>query len=1039
MDEELLGEFLTESRENMDSIEEQLMALEKNPDDEELINAIFRVIHTVKGSCGFIGLVRLEKVAHAGENLLGKIRSLKFTVNEDIVSLLLDCADAVNALLVGIEADRVEPELDHSDLIHRLQAAERLVDSMGAAPATAAAGLNQSATKVTGKPAVGTKKTVDEKIVHVHDDTEEEAEPIDTGGIDPTDWLTGYDDELFVDMRKHGWLTPEQAIAAGFAALRGLEDLTPADALKILGQAKAVIAKGGVVKQSPVASASVEQDDEQDDEQQSEPNGDDSDRVETQVEPATTEESAAAVDATGASPGRASEKSEPLPDSPPAIAHRGPPAAEVAEQPTAATANQPQQVRKAGSAGSIRVDVELLDSLMNQVGELVLTRNRLMSMISASGSMEFMRVGREVDHVTERLQSGLLQTRMQPIKTIWGSVPRVVRDISKQLNKKIQVVMLGEETELDRTILNAIKDPLTHIIRNSCDHGIEMPADREAAGKTEAGTLKLSAAQESGYIVILIEDDGAGIPADKVKEKAVKMGVLTEDEARMMNDQTALQLIFHAGLSTAEKVSNFSGRGVGMDVVRTEIEKVGGSVDISSKLGSGTTLRIRIPLTLAIISAMIVGCRQRRFAVPQINIHELLSAPASSEDWRIIGGQPFFRLRGRLMPVLDLAGCLELDQEKRKAGSIVVIDAGERTLGLLVDEIFGAEEVVVKPLGIHFQSLNQYGGCSILGDGAVIPILDCNGLAQMMQLTDDGELAVEQSDEDEHQHRQDMQHVLVFSHAGHRFAIPMALVERLEKFKIERIESSGSSEVLQYREKELIPVLRWGDLIGKRCDIPAQVYGLILSDGSHRMCLQVNEIEDILEVPLEIRKPSQEEFFLGSTVIMDKVTEVVDVFDIIKRAVPDWFEAASADSTKPRIRILFAEDTPFFRNLVIPVLESMRFEIWLAYDGEQACTILSEETPDIILTDIEMPKMDGYQLANWIRKQKKLKGIPIVALTATPPDENDHERRSCFDEVLVKFDRHSLVDNLRKILTEHAGKSTDGIVDAQVVSQEVTS
>ncbi|TLS67995.1 response regulator [Mariprofundus erugo] len=1000
MDEELLSEFLTESNENMASIEEQLMELEANPGDEELVNAIFRIIHTVKGSCGFIGLTRLEKVAHAGENLLGKVRALKFQVNDDIVSLLLSCADAINAILDGLQSDGVEPDIDHSALIRRLQAAERLVEVM--------AGSQQPAAKPVAAPAAG-KKVAPQPVVAANQDSGMVAE----GDITPEMWLEGFDDAVYSQLRDKGWLTPSQAVAAGFAALRELDALTPADALKILGAAKAVIAAGGIRTKAVAAEPEA-------------------------VEPDMEEVASVAA------PAAAPVAPEPLSAPPPAL--RTPPEVKVEKEPLPAVSAKEVEKgedaagrKPAAGAGSIRVDVELLDSLMNQVGELVLTRNRLVQMVAASGSMEFMRVGREVDQVTERLQAQLLRTRMQPIKTIWGNMPRVVRDISKQLQKQIVVEMEGEETELDRTILNALKDPLTHIIRNSCDHGIEPSAVRIAAGKPAVGTIRLNAAQESGYIVILIEDDGAGIPADKVKAKAVAMGVITEDEAAAMNDKVALQLIFNAGLSTAETVSNFSGRGVGMDVVRTEIEKVGGSVDISSTIGSGTTLRIRIPLTLAIISAMIIGCRERRFAVPQISIRELLSAPATSEEWRMIGDQPFFRLRGRLLPVLDLASTLQLDQQRRNAGSIVVIDAGERSLGLLVDTIFGSEEIVVKPLGIHFRNLSQYGGCSILGDGAVIPILDCNGLAQMMKISDEMEASARIRQEEEIRQENDLQHVLLFTHADGRYAIPMALIERLEHFPRERIERSGSSEVLQYRHGEVIRVLRWGDLIGQPDELSEEVYGLILSDGDHRMCLQVNEIEDIIEVPLEIKKPVQDEFFLGTAVIQNQVAEVVDVFDVIKRAVPDWFKSKAGGASQQRSRILFAEDTPFFRNLVLPVLESMHFEVWIACDGEQAKKILEERVPDIVLTDLEMPKMNGYELAGWIRSNKQLQHLPVVALTATPPDENDEEQRRNFDEVLVKFDRHSLVEHLRDVLASHAHRGQPPAVeDAQIISGEVT-
>ena len=986
MDEELLGEFLTESNENMASIEEQLMELEANPDDEELVNAIFRIIHTVKGSCGFLGLSGLEKLAHAGENLLGKIRSLKFQVNDDIVSLLLACADGINDYLEGLEQNGAEPDLDHSALIARLQAAERLVETM------AGAGVAPTPTPEAAKPEESKAETAAPA-------EQAAAEPAETKGAELTldEWAADFSDDVRNALRKQGWETPKQVMDAGFAPLRDLEALSPADALKILGLAKAIVSRGGMAEEKKAAPEPEE----------------------VKVVEATVEPEAAKA------------------EKPAAAKKAGPPATKAKPKQEEKKSTALVKAQKPKSAGSIRVDVELLDSLMNQVGELVLTRNRLLQMVNESGSMEFMRVGREIDQVTERLQSQLLQTRMQPIKTIWGSVPRVVRDMSNSLNKKIRVVMEGEETELDRSILTALKDPLTHIIRNSCDHGVEMPDVRRAAGKPEEGILRLAAAQESGHIVIMIVDDGGGIDPEKVKAKAVTMGVISEAEAEAMPDQTALQLIFNAGLSTAEKVSNLSGRGVGMDVVKTSIEKVGGTVDISSEVGKGTTLRIRIPLTLAIISAMIVRCTDRRFAIPQISIRELLSAPASSEDWRTIGGHPFFRLRGRLLPVLELATTLKLVDEVAHEGSIVVIDIGDRTFGILVNEIYGAEEIVVKPLGVHFQQLTHYGGCSILGDGSVIPILDCNGLAQMMDLSEEADKVVNMADDEELVNLNDLQHVLVFRQDGAHFAIPMALVERLEHFPAEKIETSGSNEVLQYRNGEVIPVLRWADLVNLgRLEESSEVYGLILSDGSHRMCLQVDEIVDILEVPLEIKKPVQDEFFLGTAVILGQATEVVDVFDVIKRAVPDWFTTpVHSAGVVVKQSIVFAEDAPFFRNLVVPVLQAMDIDIHIAEDGKKACEILQDKTPNLILTDIEMPEMDGYELAAWIAQQPHLEGVPVVALTATPPDEDDLERRQHFDEILLKFDRHTLVARIQQIMGL-GGAAHGESVDAQIVSEE---
>jgi len=648
---------------------------------------------------------------------------------------------------------------------------------------------------------------------------------------------------------------------------------------------------------------------------------------------------------------------------------------------------------------------------MNQVGELVLTRNSLMQMIQASDSMEFLRIGRDVDQITEQLQAQLLRTRMQPIQSIWSGIPRIVRDIGKQLNKKIRVVMEGEETELDRTILNALKDPLTHIIRNSCDHGIETPEQRLEKQKPAQGTLKLSAMQESGFIVISIHDDGGGIDAQKIKDKAVHMGVITSEQAAGMTDKAALQLIFNAGLSTAEKVTNFSGRGVGMDVVRTEIERVGGSVDIDSELGQGTTLRIRIPLTLAIISAMVIGCEGQRYSIPQMSVQELLSAPQDSEDWRVIAGQAFYRLRGKLLPVLRLNEGLNLSHDKPLAGSIVVVDIGDRTYGILVDDIYGAQEIVVKPLGVHFQHLNFYGGCSILGDGAVIPILDCNGLAGMIQLESAPVDSVAHLEEQTQALAEERQHALIFTQGDQRFVIPMTLVERLEYFETPRIEKTASGEVLQYRG-EVIRVLRWGELLGSASrQAPDEAeYCLILSDGGKRMCLQVEQVVDILEITFEIKQPSDAPLLLGTTVIDGIATEVVDVFEVVQRADPDWFKPVHDHQAKT---VLFVEDSQFFRQMVTPVIESLGFVVRTAADGAQASKLLEDFTPDFILTDIEMPIMNGYELGKWIQAQPHLADVPVIALTSQK-DINHEQARALFDRVLSKKDNKQLMMDLQQ-------------------------
>jgi len=969
MDEELLGEFLTESNESLDSIEQQLMDLEASPEDSELLGSIFRAIHTVKGSCGFLNLSRLEKVAHAGENLLSRIRELQYHVDEEMVSLLLECADAIKDVLSGLEETGQEPVLDHDDLIVRLQICEK---------------------KVMGLDGEGAEAQLD----HASEPT---SSPVEQPK--PLLWLEGFEDDVVAALLGRDLTTASSLMEAGFATLRNLEPLTPADALKILGMARAHVEAGHDVEvtvqekpdNKPVKAPKLEA------------------KTSSDTQPTTPEENTSA-------------EHTPEVSTPPAVQNK------LAQTQGKESETSPAKSKRPASNESIRVDITLLDELMNQVGELVLTRNSLVQMIQASGSMEFVRIGRDVDQITEQLQEQLLRTRMQPIQSIWSSVPRIVRDIGKQLDKKIKVVMEGEDTELDRTILNALKDPLTHIIRNSCDHGIESPKVRLEAEKPATGTLKLSAVQESGFIVITIHDDGGGIDAQRIKDKALHMGVINAEQATNMTDKAALQLIFNAGLSTAEKVTNFSGRGVGMDVVRTEIERVGGSVDIDSELGKGTTLRIRIPLTLAIISAMIVVCENRRFAIPQMSVQELLSAPANSDDWRLIAGQAFYRLRGKLLPVLRLNEGLGFSRDKPLAGSIVVADIGDRTYGILVDEILGAEEIVVKPLGVHFQHLNFYGGCSILGDGMVIPIFDCNGLASMIQLESAPDEAIDYMGEHDNALAEELQHALVFSQGEQRFVISMTLIERLEYFEASRIEKTASGEVLQYRG-DVIRVLRWGEMLGAAPKVASgeDEYCIILSDNGKRMCLQVDQVVDILEVSFDIKQTSDTSLLLGTTVIEGIATEVVDVFEVVQCADPNWF-VTSHDQAKKSV--LFVEDSQFFRQMVTPIIESLGFVVRTAADGTQACKLLEDYTPDFILTDIEMPIMNGYELGKWVKTQVHLSDVPVIALTSQQIID-EQQASVIFNAVLSKKDNKKLTLELEKALVSY------GVLEAQV--QDVSS
>ncbi len=916
MDEELLAEFIAESNENLGEIEQQLLELETNPDDAESVNGIFRAIHTVKGTCGFLGLSRLEALSHAAENLLGKIRSEKFSVSPDLVSLLLEAVDAIKSIIAGLEETGAEPTTDYTSLSGRLKAATRAVEAMARAGVTTE--------------------------IHAEDGETELRAPVPAGppennapGDTSVDASVGKSEEELAE-KKSGSGTEPGADQGISQAVRG-----SGDAPNVSGSANssAAVARG------------------------------------------TGSTAAPQVDGKGGG-------------------------------------GKGRDSKKAIVENTIRVDVDVVDDLMNQVGELVLTRNRLLQMMTTGVSPEVQRIGHHIDHTTTTLQEQVLRLRMQPVAGLWNRLPRVVRDLSRELGKKIRVVMEGQETELDRFILAALRDPMTHIIRNSCDHGVEVPADRIAAGKPEEGTIRLSARQQSGNILIEISDDGKGIDAAVIKAKAVKMDLISRETAERMSDHAALQLIFHPGLSTAEKVSKVSGRGVGMDVVQSEIKKTGGNVEVESEKGQGSTLRMRIPLTLAIIPALVAEVSGQQFAVPQMNVQELLGVTKDDTAWEEYAGSHFYRLRDKLLPVISLAGLLHLAENENDDFTVVVINAGQVSFGLTMDRILGAEEIVVKPLGVHFRHLAIYAGCSILGDGGVVPIFDCNGLMEEACLADG---VAEAADEDDTkiEAKRNLQHIVLFEQAGGRYAIPMSLVQRLETIASESVEVSADREVLQYRDA-IISFQRWSQLIGKPKDVPAEesyeMACIILSNGENNLCLEVERILDVAEVPLEVELGSEHSFFLGSAVIHGQATEVVDVYELAKRVAPEWFGLReNAPSTSERPDLLLVEDSVFFRDLLRPTLTAMGYQVWVADDALHARSILDQCEPKVVLTDLDMKGQQGMELVRWMKKQECFRQISIVALASFEPKRGE-DKELFAGNLLLKSDSASLRARLGEVL-----------------------
>ena len=563
--------------------------------------------------------------------------------------------------------------------------------------------------------------------------------------------------------------------------------------------------------------------------------------------------------------------------------------ASVPPGPAPSTAAAEPTKETAASGGNIRVDVGLLDKMMNRVGELVLARNQILQCSSSQTDATFFNAAQRLNLITTELQEGVMKTRMQPIGNVWGRFPRLVRDLALQCGKQVTIEMEGSDTELDKTIIEAIKDPLTHILRNSLDHGIETPEERIRRGKAPAGKLHLRAYHEGGHVNIEISDDGAGINLERVKQRALQRGVIAAQQAERMSDRELMNLIFLPGFSTAEKVSNVSGRGVGMDVVKTNIEKIGGAVDLQSVSGQGTTLKIKIPLTLAIIPALIVSSGGERFAIPQISLLELVRLDASQGNTAIehIQGVPVHRLRGRLLPLVFLNRELCLDESRQRAemaNNIVVLQADDRQFGLVVDEISDTEEIVVKPLGKQLKGLSCYAGATIMGDGTVALILDVLGIAQKASVvTELHEQTVADAAPETRSRTSHESWLLFRSSAGKRLAVPLSAVARLEEFSLASVEHSGTSEVVQYRG-EIMPLLRISRLLQESATGGDSLQVVVFSTHGRSLGLVVDHIEDITDEAVEVRDDEQPGFLLGSAVIQQKVTDIVDLSQVVAQA-----------------------------------------------------------------------------------------------------------------------------------------------------------
>lgn len=617
---------------------------------------------------------------------------------------------------------------------------------------------------------------------------------------------------------------------------------------------------------------------------------------------------------------------------------------------------------------------------------------------------------------TTEMQEGVMKTRMQPIGNAWQKLPRIVRDLSNQLGKQIDLEMQGAGTELDRQVLDLIKDPLTHMVRNSIDHGLESPAERRAAGKPERGRIRLSAYHEGGYIIIQIADDGRGLNTECIKAKAIAEGLATEAEIEKLTEAQIHKFIFILGFSTAAEITSVSGRGVDMDVVRNNIDQIGGTIDVKAVAGAGVNFTIKIPLTLASAAALIVASGGERFAIPQLSVVELVCVRAGAEH-RVekIKDTAVLRLRDKLLPLAHLGRLLGTPEGDVEDGFVVVTRVGSQIFGIVVDGVFHTAEIVVKPLSSKLRHISMFSGNTILGDGSVIMIVDPNGIAHAFGNTVTSQIVTGSSAPALHATDEAKTTSLLVFRAGSSEpkAAPLALITRLEEIDARKIEFSNGRHIVQYRG-HLMPLVRLSDRVCVK-EEGAQPL-LVFSDGSRSMALVVDEIVDIVEDRLDIEVASGSPGVLGSAIIKGQATEIIDVGHFLPLAFEDWFRRKE-QSAKPRPHsLLLIDDSPFFRNMLTPVLQAAGYEVTALASAREAVALMNEGRAfDVAITDTEMPEMDGFAFVETVHADTRFAAMPVIALSSVVSAEAvERGRRAGFYDYVAKFDRQGLIAALKE-------------------------
>lgn len=985
MDDELLNEFINESREHLATIETDLLTVEEGGAnvDEELVNKVFRAAHSIKGGSAFFGLNNVKELAHKAETVLDMLRAGKMIPNAEITNVLLAAFDKLREM---INSPRTQDQADIADLVVALSG---LASSY--LPPAQKASLTQT---VTLHPPGDDQTSITLPQV--------DFERAQRDGH----FVYFVDLDLIHDLERKG----KNVLSVFRDVWENGEILDCALDYEAVGTLDGPL--GNQLPLRLVFSTVIRPDDV-------------GLLIEVSREKIKLLALADPPAATSTPP--PPEAAFPAPAPVPVLALTPPPEAVI----TALAIHPPSASEMRASDNTLRVNVGLLEALMNLAGELVLSRNQLRAAIAQDDVRLLSVAGQRINQVASELQDAIMQTRLQPIGGVFGKFPRLVRDLANSLRKDVQLDIRGRDVALDKSLIEGLSDPLTHMIRNAVDHGIETPEERLRAGKQPQGTVRLEARHEAGQVVLEIADDGKGIDPQKIGKAALTKGLITSEKLASLTESDLFALVFLPGLSTAEKLTDISGRGVGMDVVKTNLDRLGGKVEITSQIGKGTRFRIKLPLTLAIMPSLIVSVKGERFAIPQVNVEELLSLQPEAVKQRldVIGGAEVLLLRERIIPLLRFADLLGLASGPAATSTgtldIAVVTTGTITYGLVVSAFHDTEEIVVKPLGHYLKKLQEYAGATILGDGAVALILDVTGLAAKAELTAVAQAVTDRTAAEEKvaDGLEEVHSLLLFHNAPDELcATPLGSVLRIERITPEQVETAGGRRTMQYRGAAL-PLVTLADVAQVKPLGDTRELAVIISSvrGREVGLLGAMPVDVIATRAVIDLTTHRQKGVAGSAIINNRTALITDLFELVDATCPDWGGDKPAlrlpeQAGQKRFVVLLAEDSDFFRAQVKRYLEEDGDLVFDAPDGESAWELLLEHLDEVqaVVTDIEMPRLTGLGLAQRIRADARTSKLPLIGLSSLAGEEDIARGKAAgFDDYQVKLDRDQLIARLR--------------------------